>query len=87
MLFLILLVLGTVWSLQAARGAVETLVGLLPVGMYLFFWLAGGVAHVLAGELLGMVVAIGGELTALLVLVAIGNHLRSRRMKEVIESY
>jgi len=33
-----------------------------------------------------MVVTFGGELLALLVLVAIGNRLRGRRMKEIIDA-
>ncbi len=86
LLFLICLALGTVWSLQAARGTAETLIGLFPVGMFVFFWVAGGVAQVLAGELVGLAVLLGGWFVALLVLVAIGNQFRSRRMKEVINA-
>ena len=86
LLFVIGLVLGSAWALKAARSMGEHVVGLLPAGMFGLFWLAGGVVQILAGELSGLVVELGGQLVALLVLVAIGNQLRSRRMKEVIQA-
>jgi hypothetical protein len=54
--------------------------------MFVFFWVAGGVAQILAGELVGVAVLLGGWFVALLVLVAIGNRLRSLRMKEIIDA-
>ncbi len=86
LVFLVCLIAGTVWAVKAARGAVEILFAVAPVGLFVASGVAGGVAAALAGHTAGLVVSLVGEVTSLLVLVAIGNRLRSRRMQEVIDA-
>ncbi len=80
------LVSGSCWELKAARGTLEILVGLVPVGLFMFSAFAGGVATALGGELVGLGVSLVGQVAALAVLLSIGGRLRSRRMQEVIDT-
>lgn len=82
LLFLVCLVAGTVWAVKAARGAVEILFAIAPVGLFV----ASGGAGTIAGHTAGLLILLVGELTSLLVLVAIGNRPRSRRMQDVIDA-
>ncbi len=80
MLFSLVLVLGTIWSLKPARTTGERLLALLPCAP---FTAAGWLGDWIPGWP-GVACVLGIQVLSLLLIPVVGGRLRDRRMAEVI---